>query len=327
MLAASIYRPAGAQHQPHGIRVVPLRRVGKAAALVDNRDAKPLDRVLLAHLARHRQLELGRTAIHQQAIDVLVPELPREHVRRLIGSESPDVNGSTRARILHREVLLRHTHAHRRGVRLEMSRHQIHLAERRREQQIRPAAAPDQIPRDILPVPRHVLRRSGFVIDVAGVGIGAPIDQKSRDLDRRREMQWRLPIAAAHVDRFRIGFHQFAKPLEHSQASRCMSVDGRAAPDQKLRKFPVGAVEDAETAGPPVTPRVDIGPAAQERIHHLAIASADGEQKRSSAEMERRIALIQMRANIGILLEDRGDLGSIVGSNRGEQSLDCVFHA
>ena len=172
----------------------------------------------------------------------------------------------------------------------------------------------------------HVLRRSGFVIDVAGVGIVAAIEQKGRDIDGRREMQWRLPIAPARVDQFRIGIDQLAEPLEHAQASRRMSIDRGAARDQKLRKFRVCAVEDAETACPPVAPRIDIGPGAQQHIHDLAIALPHREEQRRRAEVEFRIALIEMRPNVGMLFEDRRHPGRVVRSNRPEEGLHGVFH-
>ena len=74
------------------------------------------------------------------------------------------------------------------GIGIQVPSHEREIAERGRHQDIGPAPASDEEPRDFLAVADHPLCWTGFVIDVARIDVGAPVDEQFGDLGRRREM-------------------------------------------------------------------------------------------------------------------------------------------
>ena len=71
------------------------------------------------------------------------------------------------------------------------------------------------------------------MVNVQSIDIGAVLEQKLRNFNRRRKVKWSLPVTTASVDEGRIGREHILQYLEHSQAGCRVDVDHRPAPDQE----------------------------------------------------------------------------------------------
>ncbi len=191
-----------------------------------------------------------------------------------------------------------------------------HVPERRGEQDVGAGAARHQHARHVLMVAHQVLRRRRLVIDVAGIDVGAVVDEQLGNLQGRGDVQGRLAIAAAGVDRIRIGRDQLADAVDHAQPRRGVDVDRRPTLDQEACER-LARVEHAEAPRPPVAARVDVGASAEQDVDHLAIAAVYGRQQRRGAElMIRHQRIVQDLAQAWKALEDLRDFGGAVGSHR-----------
>ena len=193
------------------------------------------------------------------------------------------------------------------GIGIQVPSHEREIPERGRHQEIGPAPASDEEPRDLLAIANHPLCWAGFVIDVARVDVGAPIDEQFGDLDRRREMQRRLPVAAARMhERRTLGQHLFER-LAHAQPGGRMRVNPRAALEQERNERWLGAVEHAEAASPPVASRVDVRTGLQEHVDRRAILVVDRDHQRRLAERPSRHRLVEGRSQIRVTRERGAD--------------------
>src|SRR5947199_8696598 len=94
------------------------------------------------------------------------------------------------------------------------------------------------------------------------------VEQVFRDLDSGSEVEWRLPITAAGMDKLRIGGNQFLELFEHAQ-SRCrMHSDDGAALDGICGQFRLSAIEQPEAAGPPLAAGIDVRAGIEQYIEH-----------------------------------------------------------
>ena len=118
------------------------------------------------------------------------------------------------------------------------------------------------------------MRGRGLVIDVAGVDVGAVIEQVRRDLDRRREMERGLAVAATGVDKLRVALDQLAESVHAGKARRGVDVDHGPALDRVVRQLGRNPVEQTKAAGPPAALGVKVGTGGDERVDHLAAAGA-----------------------------------------------------
>ena len=98
---------------------------------------------------------------------------------------------------------------------------------------------------------QHVLRRRGFVLDVASIDVGAVFEQVLRDLHGGSEVQRGLAVRAAGADHVGIGRHEFLQFLEHPQARRRVRIHHGAALDQKCRHIGRALIKNADAPGPP----------------------------------------------------------------------------
>ena len=131
---------------------------------------------------------------------LLVPKLARNHVRRLVLAQCPNVNRPTRVRIPHRKIMPRRAHPDASRIIIEIFACQRQVAQRRRQKHICSASARHQISRDILMVSRHVLRRCRFVINVQRVNHCPVIQQIRGNLHRRGNMKRCLTITPSGMD-------------------------------------------------------------------------------------------------------------------------------
>ena len=148
------------------------------------------------------------------------------------------------------------------------------ITERGSHEDVGPAAAPNQVTRDLLAVADHILRGGGFMIHVAGVEVRAAIDQELRDLDRAGKMKRCLAVPAGRVHQFRIRGDQFAEFVQQAEARGGVRIDDRAALDRIRRQFGWGAVEETESARPPAALGVDVGARVEQHVEHLATTHA-----------------------------------------------------
>src|SRR5581483_3070619 len=112
----------------------------------------------------------------------------------------------------------------------------------------------------------HILRRGGFVVDVAGVDVSAVRDEQGGNLDSGGRVQRELAVAAAGVDKLRIGGQQFANPVDLAKSRCCVDIHLRPAADQVFRKLAVGGIEDTEASRPPSRARVDVRAGIEKNI-------------------------------------------------------------
>ena len=234
-------------------------------------------------------------------------ELARDRVRGLVGAERPDVDAAAASRVLFGKERFGHPRANACRIGVKVPSDEREIPERGRHQDVGPAAASDEEPRDILAVADHPLRWTGFVIDVARVDVGAPIDEQFGDLDGRREMQRRLPVSAARMHEFRtLGQHPVER-LAHAEAGGRMRVNPRTALEQERNERWLGAVEHAEAASPPVAARVDVRAGLQQHVDCRAILVVDRDHQRRLAERPSRHRRVERRSQIRVTRERGAD--------------------
>src|SRR6185295_1785476 len=119
---------------------------------------------------------------------------------------------------------------------------------------------------DLGSLTEHVLRGSGFVIDVAGVDVGAMREKKLGDVGGAGKMEGCLAVAAAGMNQGGSCRCELAQDLEQTEARRRVGVDARPAFDGIFRQVWFCVVQEPETAGPPLAAGVDVGTGREERI-------------------------------------------------------------
>jgi hypothetical protein len=129
-----------------------------------------------------------------------------------------------------------------------------------------------RLPLHVLPGRSHILRGSGFMVNVASIDVGAVIEQEGGDLDRGREMEWELTVAAACVDEGWIGSEQLADAVDHAEPGGSVDVDASATRDEVFRKFGACGVENAEATGPPARTFIDVGAGVEQRVDDLTVS-------------------------------------------------------
>ncbi len=157
----------------------------------------------------------------------------------------------------------------------------------------------DQVTRHLLAIAHHVLGGRRFVIDVAGIDLGAVIEQVRRDLDRAGEMERRLAVPAAGVHQVRVERDQFAQSVHHAQACRGVHVDDGAPLDRIGGQLGAGPVKSPKPARPPPTLRVQVGTRVEQDIQHRAAADVD-----DRGRIERAQRLVDLRLQLGMALEE-----------------------
>jgi hypothetical protein len=182
-----------------------------------------------------------------------------------------------------------------------MAPHQRDVTERCSEQQVGLCAPRDEEPCDLRAITNEMLRRCGLVVVVARVDLGAVLEQKSRDLDRAREMQRPLAVAAFGMDEGCIACDQSRELRHHAEIGRRPDVDPGTAGNQRRRLVRADLFEHAEAALLPAGPGVEIGAVGQQEIEQREIGPRDmhglaleGEHRRVDHRDELGVRLQQL---------------------------------
>src|SRR4051812_6060849 len=115
----------------------------------------------------------------------------------------------------------------------------------------------------------QVLRGSGFVVDVFGVEIGAVIEEEFGDFEVARAMKRMFAVAAAGRDERWICGDEGAELIHPTKTGGLMDANVRAATDGVFGEVVVGAIEEAEAAGPPLAFGVDVGAVFEKEVEHF----------------------------------------------------------
>src|SRR6185503_9075416 len=166
-------------------------------------------------------------------------------------AERPLVNRSARFVVGHRKITGVYAHAHALRIGVEVFPDETLVAESRGHENVCLTSALNEIARDFLAVADHVLRGSGFMIDVASVDVSAAIHQICGDFHCAGEMEWRLAIAPASVHKRRLSGDEFAQSVHQAEARCSMYIDDRPALDGVFGKVRFRAVQESEASRPP----------------------------------------------------------------------------
>ena len=108
------------------------------------------------------------------------------------------------------------------------------------------------------------------MVDVAGVEVGAVVEEERGDLDGGCEVEGELAIAAAGVDELGVGGEELADAVDHAEAGCGVDIEDGAAGDEIVGEVGGGGVEHAEAAGPPARACVDVGAGGEEYVDEVA---------------------------------------------------------
>src|ERR1035438_2486885 len=156
----------GAEQGPPGTMVDEIRRAGR----IRMPRQKFLKHRFIAQFTRQRHLQVLRSPLLQQLENLLVTEIARHGVRGAVRPQLPDVNRAARTRILLRKPLLRYARADASRIGVQVPPHQVHIAQRRRHQNVRPAS------------PRYLVAR-GCRTDILMAAALGDVDLVRRHLD------------------------------------------------------------------------------------------------------------------------------------------------
>jgi hypothetical protein len=167
------------------------------------------------------------------------------------------------------------------------------------------------------------------VIDIAGVDVRAVIQQDLRNLNRRRNMQRRLPIAAARVHLLWIGRQNLLHLLHVSQPHGVADVNRRAALNQKIDQFartarPQRVIQRRKSARPPVTFLIDVCTCAQESVDDFAISAMNGADERRFAKGNAWRGIVDARFKLRIRFQRLRDALRSAGFDGLGQNADRV---
>jgi hypothetical protein len=98
------------------------------------------------------------------------------------------------------------------------------------------------LPVHVLTGGSHVLRGGRFMVDVAGVDVGAVVQQESGDLDSGREVKWELAVATAGMNEFRGEGQELADAADHTEPCGRMDIDSRTTRNEVFRKLGAGGI-------------------------------------------------------------------------------------
>src|SRR5687768_18607233 len=142
------------------------------------------------------------------------------------------------------------------------------VPQRSGHEQIRFAAAPNEITREFRTLPEHPLSGSGFMINIARVNIGAVVQKVAGDLLGAGKVQRCLPVATARMNKAWIRCKQFTKPIEKTEPGSRVNIDLRATFDSVMRHVNRSTVEHTKSTGPPVALTIQVRAEVQEQIEH-----------------------------------------------------------
>lgn len=114
------------------------------------------------------------------------------------------------------------------------------------------------------------------------VDVGAMFEQVSGDLDRAGEVQWSLAVTTPRVHTLWVRRNDLAQAVHPPKPRRGVNVHDGPAVDGILGKLEIGNVQKAESACPPPTLGIDIGPRGKQQIDHFAAPRWSGRANRTA---------------------------------------------
>ncbi len=221
-------------------------------------------------------------------MDVLVPELERDVVRRHAEAKRPAVDVHRRDG---RVAGLVNTSGRGGRVGVEQSRRQTEVAEARCHVDVRRGAALEEAAADVRAIDERVLRRRGFVIDAARIHVGAAVQQEVGNRDGLRLVERLLAVPSARVHERGVGRDQSLQLVEPAEPRRHIGRQRRAATDEESRGVLVRVVEHGVRAVLPVASQVHVGAGGDQHLEHLR--ALRGDVRGTLAEVEhRRVDLV-----------------------------------
>jgi hypothetical protein len=186
-------------------------------------------------------------------------------------------------------------------------------------EQIGSTTSANEMPGDLLSVSHHVLGRGRFVVDIAGVDIGAVLKQEIGNLDRPREMKGRLAISSAGMDQFGPAREQFTKRVDATESGGGMGIHDGTALNCVVGEFGRATIEQTESAGPPPAAGVDIGAGFEKRVQDFR-----GARVNNGGRVERSDRFIDLRFQFGMAREVFADQPGIVLMESGPEVGDGI---
>src|SRR5262245_33583840 len=110
------------------------------------------------------------------------------------------------------------------------------------------------------------------------------VQQKSSYLDRTREMQRPLAIAALAVDERWIACDQARELLHHTKIGGRPNVDPSAAGNERSSLIGAHLLQHAEPAFLPAGPSIEVCAMRKQEIEHLEILARDVDSRAIEAE-------------------------------------------
>ena len=196
MLAKGIDGQTGSEHQADGREIVVAgsvsdltpRCIGQSREEIGIPGKERLHSGLISGPAGGEQLDFGRAAFHEQTKNVVVVELPGDVVGRDVKAEGPLINGPAGLWVEFWKPVITHARMDAVGICIEMSADEFGITEGGSHQNVRLATALNEVTRNLLAIAHHVLRRCGFVVDIARVNIGVVIQEERGDFDGAGEV-------------------------------------------------------------------------------------------------------------------------------------------
>ena len=145
-----------------------------------------------------REFYLFRAVLHEESKNFLMAEVTCYLVRSSIRAQGWNIVGACTAWIVFGKILVRDTHTNAVRIGLDVPAHKVQIPKCGSQEDVRLAAARDEIACNVLPVtrivarlnhPDHVLSRGGFVHQVPGINIRSPLKQELGNLDKGSEVQ------------------------------------------------------------------------------------------------------------------------------------------
>src|SRR4051794_2045644 len=127
-------------------------------------------------------------------------EVPGHSVSGSVLAKGPNVNDSSAARILLREIFGGDATAQAARVTAQMVFHELLISHRGGHQDVSPASPFDEKAGDVLAVFGHKLGGGRFMVNVGSINGCTSIEQQSRDLDSAAKVQRSLAVAAPGVN-------------------------------------------------------------------------------------------------------------------------------
>ena len=207
-------------------------------------------------------------------------------------------------------------------VRLEQLAGAVGEPEGGGEEDVGSGATLDEIERELVSpraalVVEHPLRRRRAMVDVARVDVRAGVEEQVDDRARPREVEWRLPVAAALVYPRGIFRDEAFEELRSVEVRGCAGVGNGTGGDQSIGRRAHRGVQSVEPARPPLTAPVRVRAELEEHIHHLDVVRVRDDRRR--IEVEDRV--VDALAELRVLLKHAPHRARIATSKRVVQAL------